>query len=113
MTRSSLCARLLVPLALVAMALPASSQTPDLDRWKQELAADIDGRARFTADIVDQIFSFGELGFQEFETSAYLVGLLRDNGFTVEGSFGDFSGEPLDEDSESQVIIARARRSGR
>jgi aminobenzoyl-glutamate utilization protein B len=34
--------------------------------------------------MVDQIFSFGELGFQEFETSRYLVALLRANGFTVE-----------------------------
>jgi len=84
MTRSPLGARALTALALLAIPLAASAQTADLDRWKQELASDIDGRARFTADIVDQIFSFGELGFQEFETSAYLVSLLRENGFTVE-----------------------------
>ena len=30
------------------------------------------------------IFSFGELGFQEFETSKYLVHLLREKGFKVE-----------------------------
>src|SRR5712664_103479 len=33
--------------------------------------------------MVDQIFSFAELGFQETETSRYLVDLLRKNGFTV------------------------------
>ncbi|MFT2092475.1 peptidase dimerization domain-containing protein [Paraglaciecola sp. 2405UD69-4] len=32
----------------------------------------------------DMIFSFGELGFQEFETSAYLTKILEDNGFTIE-----------------------------
>ena len=37
--------------------------------------------------MVDQIFSFGELGFQEFETSKYLVALLRREGFTVEEGF--------------------------
>jgi aminobenzoyl-glutamate utilization protein B len=37
--------------------------------------------------MVDQIFSFGELGFQEFETSRYLVDLLRREGFTVEEGF--------------------------
>ena len=84
MTRSSLRASVFTAVALVFIPLAASAQTADLDRWKQELAADIDGRAKFTADIVDQIFSFGELGFQEFETSAYLVKLLRENGFTVE-----------------------------
>ena len=34
--------------------------------------------------MVDQIFSYGELGFQEFETSKYLVGVLKKNGFDVE-----------------------------
>ncbi|MBY0372448.1 MAG: amidohydrolase, partial [Bryobacteraceae bacterium] len=32
---------------------------------------------------VDMVFSFGELGFQEFETSKYLTGILEKNGFTV------------------------------
>ena len=30
------------------------------------------------------MFSFGELGFQEFETQRYLTGLLADNGFEIE-----------------------------
>ena len=46
--------------------------------------SDIQDRRDFTADMVDQIFSYGELGFQEFETSRYLVDLLRGEGFTVE-----------------------------
>ena len=29
-------------------------------------------------------YSFGELGFQEFETQRYLTGLLEDNGFEIE-----------------------------
>jgi aminobenzoyl-glutamate utilization protein B len=32
----------------------------------------------------DMVFSYGELGFQEFETQRYLGKVLRDNGFTVE-----------------------------
>ena len=32
----------------------------------------------------DTVFSFGELGFQEFETTKYLTGLLKKNGFTVQ-----------------------------
>ena len=34
--------------------------------------------------MVDQLFSYGELGFQEFETSKYLVDVLKKNGFKVE-----------------------------
>ena len=30
------------------------------------------------------VFSFAEPGFQEFETSKYLVGILKQNGFTVQ-----------------------------
>jgi len=61
-----------------------AAQPVQLDEWKSQLVQAIEGRRKFTANIVDQIFSYGELGFQEFETSRYLVGLLRDNGFTVE-----------------------------
>ncbi len=38
----------------------------------------------FTQQMVDQVFSFGELGFQEFETSKYLTGILKKNGFTIQ-----------------------------
>jgi len=34
--------------------------------------------------MVDSVFSFGELGFQEFETSAYLTGILEKEGFKIE-----------------------------
>jgi aminobenzoyl-glutamate utilization protein B len=34
--------------------------------------------------MVDSVFSFGELGFQEFETSKYLSGILEKEGFKIE-----------------------------
>ena len=34
--------------------------------------------------MVDMVFSFGELGFQEIETSKYLTGILEKEGFTIE-----------------------------
>jgi aminobenzoyl-glutamate utilization protein B len=71
-------------LSLLVPAAAAHAQDARLDRWKEELALDVDARAKFTQEMVDQIFSFGELGFQEIETSRYLVGVLRENGFTVE-----------------------------
>jgi aminobenzoyl-glutamate utilization protein B len=55
-----------------------------LDRFKTELLADVEGRRLFTQHMVDSIFSFGELGFQETETARYCVEILRKNGFTVE-----------------------------
>jgi aminobenzoyl-glutamate utilization protein B len=62
-----------------------ATPVPDkLELLKQEVIKKIDDRQKFTQEVNDQIFSFGELGFQEFETSKYLTNLLEKNGFTVE-----------------------------
>ncbi|MGE0442112.1 MAG: amidohydrolase [Gemmatimonadales bacterium] len=65
---------------------PARPPRPDprLERLKTDLLQTVDGRAKLTQEINDAIFSYGELGFQEFETSKYLTGLLRKEGFRVE-----------------------------
>ena len=61
----------------------ADSVQSRLDVLKADVAREVDARQRLTQQIVDQIYSFGELGFQEVETSRYLVQMLRDSGFTV------------------------------
>jgi aminobenzoyl-glutamate utilization protein B len=77
-----------VSLGLLVFFLPstvaAQRQDSRLGRLKAEVAREIDARADFTADLVDQLFSYGELGFQEVESSRFLVAMLRDSGFTVE-----------------------------
>lgn len=55
-----------------------------LEALKKELMAEIDKEKVFTQQMVDMVFSFGELGFQETETSRYLTDILKKNGFTVE-----------------------------
>ena len=85
--------RLMLVAAALAVAAPLAAQPkparpdPRLARLKQDAVADVESRTRFTQQMVDQIFSFGELGFQEFETSKYLVALLRKEGFTVEENY--------------------------
>jgi aminobenzoyl-glutamate utilization protein B len=54
-----------------------------LSALKQQAIRMVDSMSTFTQQMVDQIFSFGELGFQEEETSKYLTGVLEKNGFTV------------------------------
>ena len=76
---------------LAAAAVPAGAQTGTraagadrrLEPLKREALALVEARAKLVQEINDQIFSYGELGFQESETSRYLVGLLRNEGFTV------------------------------
>lgn len=60
-----------------------SAQAPPLDALKREAAELVDSRRVFTQQIVDSIFSFSELGFQEFETAAYVTGLLEKEGFQI------------------------------
>ncbi len=78
-------------LLLLGASLHAQARTtrpdPKVEAAKRALTADVDARAKMTQEINDQIFSFGELGFQEFETSKYLVALLRREGFTVEENY--------------------------
>ena len=51
---------------------------------KADLAGQIDGMKKQAQVMVDSVFSFGELGMQEFETSKYLSGILEKEGFKVE-----------------------------
>ena len=55
-----------------------------LAELKAEVVVDVNSRRDFTRQMVDMIFSFNELGFQEFETQRYVTGILEDHGFTVE-----------------------------
>ena len=60
------------------------SDTPQIMALKQEAAASVDAMGDFSQQMNDQVFSFGELGFQEIETHKYLVDILRKNGFHVD-----------------------------
>src|SRR5271163_4116923 len=51
---------------------------------KADLAGQIEGMKKQAQVMVDSVYSFGELGFQEFETSKYLIGILEKEGFKVE-----------------------------
>ncbi len=70
---------------------PRGTQGPDarvadarLDALKDEVSADIEGRRDFTQQMVDSVFSFSELGFQEFETQRYVTNILEQHGFEIE-----------------------------
>ena len=55
----------------------------EVQQYKEAAVTAIDDMRGLTQQMVDMIFSFGELGFQEFETSNYLVNILKENGFEV------------------------------
>ena len=51
---------------------------------KAEVSQLVQEDAKMSQVMVDKIFSFAELGFQEIESSKYLTGILEENGFTIE-----------------------------
>ena len=51
---------------------------------KADLAGQIDSMKKLAQVMTDTVFSYGELGFQEFETSKYLTGVLEKEGFKIE-----------------------------
>ncbi len=84
----SLVSRVAVPLLALSVALPSllQAQTDEarLEALKTEAQAGVRDNAKMVQEIVDMLYSFGELGMQEFETQRYLTGLLEDNGFDIE-----------------------------
>lgn len=74
---TSLC----LALALTAAAQPEVNK---LEKLKTEAAAEVEKNAVLGQQINDMLFSFSELGFQEWETFNYLTTLLEKQGFKVE-----------------------------
>jgi len=62
----------------------AAPQPPNLVAYKQEAAARIDEMYDLAQQMVDSVFSFGEIGFQEYETQRYLTTILEREGFTIQ-----------------------------
>jgi aminobenzoyl-glutamate utilization protein B len=65
-------------------AIAVDGPPPELTGLKAEAAEIVGDNQKLTQEIVDSLFSFSELGFQEFETQRYLTEILESNGFTVE-----------------------------
>lgn len=57
-----------------------------IDKLKADAVEIVQQNHKQTQVMIDKIFSFAELGFQEFESSKYLTDILRENGFEIEES---------------------------
>src|SRR6266705_5725884 len=66
------------------------SSRENLTAQQQFLFDYVDRNARAIALLGDNIFYFGELGMQEFETAKLMTGLLEKAGFKVERGIAGF-----------------------
>ena len=76
-------------LAMLFFTVTLQAQTKTFDSLaiaalKQQVLPMVAGKEKQVQEMVDMIFSFGELGFQEIETSKYLTEILAKNGFSIE-----------------------------
>ncbi len=85
MKKFTLC---LLSLLLISLTvLPAQTQqnqNGSLDALKRDAISEVDKLQTLNQQMVDQIFSFSELGFHEYETFKYLTGILEKNGFKID-----------------------------
>ncbi len=76
------------PAAATPQATPPSTSSgqsnPKLDQYKRDVGLEVDAMQENIQKWNDTVFSFAEPGFQEFETSKYLTGILKQNGFSIQ-----------------------------
>jgi aminobenzoyl-glutamate utilization protein B len=71
----------------VAFPVDLPADDAKLAALKKEAVHLVDSLSTLSQQMVDEVFSFGELGMQEEETSKYLTGILEKNGFKVTRGF--------------------------
>ena len=69
----------------LGLAPAVCAQSAAAQDYKPQVIADVEAMKKQSQVMNDMVFSFGELGFQEFETSKYLTGILEKEGFAIEG----------------------------
>ena len=69
--------------AALALGAPAAMAEPT-PAMQDAAVAGVEARAKLAQQMVDQVFSYAEPGFQEVRTSAYLTGTLEKNGFKIQ-----------------------------
>ena len=55
-----------------------------IQKIKTEALQEVESRHKNTQVMIDKVFSFAELGFQEYESSAYITVILEAAGFEIE-----------------------------
>jgi len=73
-----------VLLVVFCVSVFAQTEVQQVEKLKAEAAAEVEKYAVLGQQINDMLFSFSELGFQEYETFTYLTNLLEKQGFKVQ-----------------------------
>jgi aminobenzoyl-glutamate utilization protein B len=69
---------------LFSYSLLAQTEVRPIEKLKADAVQEVEKNAVLGQQINDMLFSFSELGFQEYETFTYLTTLLEKNGFKIQ-----------------------------
>ena len=70
--------------AVAILAGPAFAQrSPTPSQLREEVLQEVNSMQKLSQEMVDMIFSFSELGYQEYWTADYVTGILEREGFQV------------------------------
>ncbi len=82
-----------LPIALLTAAASAqrsgTAPASRLDTLKKDVVAAVEAQRELAQQMVDSIFSFSEVGFQELETQRYVTAILEREGFSVRRGVAD------------------------
>ena len=68
---------------LTAIQAQQKFSNRQIQKIKTATLESVENRHKNTQVMIDKVFSFAELGFQEHESSAYLTGILEEAGFEI------------------------------
>lgn len=74
----------ILSLQLTVLSAQQKFSKREIQKIKTATLEAVESRHKNTQVMIDKVFSFAELGFQEYESSAYLIGILEAAGFEVE-----------------------------
>ena len=70
--------------ALAQDGANSKHDTARIEKFKAVVVDGVETRRKLAQVMNDTVFSFGELAYQEFETSKYLTNVLEKNGFSIQ-----------------------------
>ena len=75
-----------LPVLALGLALPPAVQSQSLEALQEEVQGEVASPElqKLSQVIVDKLYSFSELGFQEFWTLEFVTGILEREGFNVQ-----------------------------
>lgn len=76
--------RILMFTLLTAALLPHATSAQSTSTLQDEVLAEVQSMEKLSQEMVDMVFSFSELGFEEVWTAEYITGILEAEGFEIQ-----------------------------